>query len=465
MKPKEIKILTLIPSEQKYNNRRKAQRRTWIEEAKKELQAYFISNKQYYGDDDVDNTLEISPALFDGKHISSDLILSVEFFKGVKPEWILFCDNLAYLWIERLLPKIERPEDELIEGTPIYVEKKKKKEEKPKVIGYEGKDGSFYFVRQELIEELEKKEKARDVVKSIKKNKIPIHLLTGITSELKYPKHNNNVIAVVGQRPDKILRIHDRRHNPHIAVITIALGRYDRFFGGWYEAIQEKFLETCTRHYYVFTDADPDSLPYVDCDYCTVIPQKNLGWPGNTRDRFELFLKLKDEIEKNFDYVYFLQVTARLTTKLSESEAIPDSSEGYMWVTRNIDLPNGLTYDPNPRSAAYIPKDIGKIYVQGGAFGGRCKEFFQMCEACVLGLKHNRENGVGEYLNDESHMNHYFVTRTPKEGWLRFWWPADEKDAEKCKVYTLNKIRYGGFRALKEPREKKGKKKKNEAEE
>lgn len=424
-----------------YNNRRKAQRRTWIEEANKELQAYFISNKQYYGDDDVDNTLEIAPHLFDGEHISSDLILSVEFFKRVKPEWVLFCDNLAYLWISRLLPKIEE-------------------DKKAQVVGYEGKEGNFYFVRQELIEKLEEKEKAKDVIKSIKKNKIPIKLLTDITSRLKYPKNDNNVIAVIGQRPDKILRIHDRRGNPHIAVITLALGKYDRFFAGWYEAIQEKFLETCTRHYYVFTDADPDTLPYVDCDYCTVVPQENLGWPGNTRDRFEVMLKMRKEIEENFDYVYFLQVTARLTTKLSEAEAIPNSSEGYMWVTRNIDLPKGLTYDPNPRSAAYIPKEIGKIYVQGGAFGGRCKEFFQMCEACVMGLRHNRENGVGEYLNDESHMNHYFVTRTPKEGWLRFWWPADEKDAAKCKIYTLNKIRYGGFRALKEPGEKKGKKKK-----
>lgn len=433
---KKVKILTLIPSEQSRNNRRKAQMRTWIDEAKEELCAFYISNKKYYGDDDVENMLEVSPALFDGKHISSDLILSAEFFFRIDPEWVLICDDLAYLWINRLTEKFKEAGE-------------------ARVIGYEGKDGKFYFIRHDLIEEMEVSAHAKDVVREVKKRKEAIYFLSGITDPLRYPKYSNDVLAVLSQRPDKITRLHERRHSPHVAVITIALGKYDRFFGGWYESIQNFFLNSCTRHYYVFTDASPEDLPYVDCEYCTVVHQENLGWPGNTRDRFELFLKLKDEIEKNYDFVYFFQVTARLTTSMNDWECIPNASEGYMWVTRNIDLPDGLTYDPNPRSAAYIPKEIGRIYVQGGAFGGRCSEFFQMCEACVLGLRHNRKNGVGEYLNDESHMNHYFLTRTPKEGWLRFWWPPAPEDAERCKVYTLNKIRFGGFRALKEPKEKK----------
>lgn len=427
---KQVKILALIPSYTHKNNQRGAQRDSWIYEAKPNLEAYFLISGEATGEDEdgVDSDyFDIRPRLFDGTHISTQLVEMVESIKEVHPTWVLVCDNFAYLWISRITPILDKAEEAMV--------------------GYESDVGSFYFIRRRVLEHLDNENAKKDIVTYVKESNYAFKKLEDVTHPMRYPKNWNNYIAILGKRHDRIMRAHERRHAPHVAIMTIALGKYDRFFGGWYEAIQEKFLPDCTRHYYVFTDSD--TLPYIDCGYCRVIKQEDLGWPGNTRDRFSMYMKCKDELLENYDYVYFLQVTARLTDKLMIKDCIPTEQEDWMWVTRNIDIPHKLTYDPNPRSAAYIPKGMGRIYVQGGAFGGRSKEFFQMCEACIMSLEHNRESGVGEFLNDESHMNHYFLTKSPKEGWLRFWWPADEAQADKCKIYTLEKRRYGGFRALK----------------
>ncbi len=424
----KTKILALIPSKPEHNNRRKAQRESWAGRiSAPDVQTFFITIAARAHKDDLDDTLCVTPHVFDGTNVTTKLLHTIEYIREVTSEWVLLCDNLAWFWISRFLPDL--------------------KHASLQCVGYEGDDGSFYFVRRSVLETFKQEDIGRNIIDVVKEEGIPIKMLKDITHPIKYPKNFNGLKAVLGQRPDKIVRINSRKNAPHIAIMTIALGKYDRFFGGWYESTQEYFLPSCTRHYYVFTDSE--NLPYIDCDYCTVIPQENLGWPGNTRDRFDLHLKIREEIEENYDFVYFTQVTARLTTELKQHEAIPTGDNDWMWVTRNVDLPDKLTYDPNPRSSAYIPKEMGRIYVQGGAYGGRPREFFQMCEACVMGLEHNRKNGIGEFLNDESHMNHYFLTKSPLEGWLRFWWPPSEKQADRCKIFTLNKTRYGGFMALK----------------
>lgn len=432
MKKRTPKILAVIPSEFIRNNRRGAQRDTWIWEAQQDLIARFVVQGTYVEKEEALNNdvRAATKAVFDGKHISIGLVETIEFMENIHPEWILICDDLTYVWIDRFLPDLQHPTINFL--------------------GYESPKGSFYFIRRSVLKNIDSQLKKKNIIQAIKAEKIPLTRLKNITDEEHYPKDNNKLRAMVGERPDKIIRVHERRNKPHIAIITVAIGKYDRFWPGWYEAVQEYFLPQCTRHYYVFTDADPKDMFYLDCDYTTVIHEENLGWPAPTRDRFAMMLKLRKDLERNYDFVYFLQVTGRLTTKLLEEEAIPDAEHDWLWVTRNVDLPELLTYDPNKHSAAYIPKEIGKIYAQGGALGGRVKEFLQLCEACEMGLRHNRENGEWEFLNDESHLNHYILTKNPLQSWLRFWWPPTKEQAKKCKIFTLEKRRYGGFRALKE---------------
>lgn len=422
---KIVKCLILIPSDKKRENRQKVLRATWLKEAKGLAQPFFLLPSQFPSNVATPDILYTHPDRFNGERVTKDFICSLSYIKEVQSEWVLFCTDLTYIWLQRLIPILDASAAD--------------------VITYKGEKGTFHFIRSFFISSLKDDE---DVLEAIKGKNVTTEELTQVSSPLKYPKYNNNLSVVMGERADKILRLHFRRDTPHVAIVTIALGQYDRFFAGWYEAIQYYFLSDCTRHYYVFTD-NPN-LTYLDCEYCTVIPQENLGWPGNTRDRFDMFLRIKEEVETNFDYIYFLQVTARLTDFINMGECLPKDKEDWMWVTRNVDLGGLLTYDPNPRSTAYIPKGMGKIYVQGGAFGGRSKEFFQMSEACALSIRHNRENGIAEFLNDESHLNHYFLTKAPKEGWLRFCQPPDDDQKKKCKIYTLDKSRFGGFMALKQ---------------
>ena len=196
----------------------------------------------------------------------------------------------------------------------------------------------------------------------------------------------------------------------------------------------------------MFTDAE--DLPYLDCLYCTKIQQENLGWPGNTLYRYSMFMKLKEEL-KQYDYIYFVQVTGRLWTYMHEDLLIPKEGQYPLTVFRNIDMPDYLSYDPQPNSTAFIDKDKeGKIYAQGGAFGGTPEAFIELSETCIANIAKNAENGVSEWLNDESHLNKFILDKNPKESWLRFWWPPTDQQRSKCKLYTLEKMRYGGFNYL-----------------
>ena len=60
----------------------------------------------------------------------------------------------------------------------------------------------------------------------------------------------------------------------------------------------------CIREYYVFTD-NPCLYGEKKNKRIHRIYQENLGWPDNTLMRFSMFLKIKERLEKETDYLYF----------------------------------------------------------------------------------------------------------------------------------------------------------------
>lgn len=418
------KLHILIRSAREADNRRTVIRNTYLKELPENCSYHFVTPGEtaIKGQNDV---LVITDTFYKDLTITPDIVTIICSIAHINAEWILVLDDISYVWIDRLLPYLTTMRD---------------------FVGVDHETSPIYAVRTSTIPRVNSELSSVEIGEAMKKSGKKLFTPDNFIHPVKVPKTKNDIIALAGVRPDKIERIHERRSKPHVAIVTISLGKYNRFFGGWYESIQEYFLTTCTRHYYVFTDAE--ELPYMDCLYCTKIDQENLGWPGNTLHRFSMFMKLKEELQQ-YDYIYFVQVTGRLWTYLNESDVIPDKGHYPLTVFRNIDMPDYLSYDPQPNSTAFIDKNKeGKIYAQGGAFGGPPETFFELSDFCIKNIAINKENGVPEWLNDESHLNKFILNKHPKEAWLRFWWPPTDSQRKKCKLYTLEKKRYGGFNYL-----------------
>lgn len=414
-------LLLLIHSDYDKSHWRTTYRKTVLENPPSSMKHYFLieGSKPCAKEED---TIVIPDTMYRNRNMTPLLFDCVMKALDFSSEWVGFVSDKDYIILSRLIPFLTEDQN---------------------FVGYEKDGKGIYFIRASAMREIDTQDNTIGVVEAMKKAGHKLFVPPNIVHPVRVPKTYNPIIACLNLRPDKIERLHKRLANPHIAVLTICIGKYDRFFGGWYESTQEFFLTNCTRHYYVWTDAKY-KLPYTDLEYCTVIQQENLGYEKNNWYRFKMFLKLKEEL-MHYDYIYFSQVTGRCRTYMMESELLPTAEEENFVIARNIDMPDYFTHDEQPNSTACVDKSKARFYAQGGLFGGKPAVFFDMCEVCQAEAEENDRRGVVSWLKDESHLNKYFFYKNPKQTWLRFWWPPTEKQSEKCHYYTLEKKRYGGF--------------------
>ena len=84
-----------------------------------------------------------------------------------------------------------------------------------------------------------------------------------------------------------------------VAILYICTGKYNQFFNGFYESCEKYFLKgIASVEYFVFTD---------DMNLCSVskvhlIKRDCQGFPLDSLLRFEMFLQIKEQLEK-FDYI------------------------------------------------------------------------------------------------------------------------------------------------------------------
>ena len=90
-----------------------------------------------------------------------------------------------------------------------------------------------------------------------------------------------------------------------IAILYVALGRYDLFWPEFISSCRNHFCPNSERHWYVFTDSSAIA-PAADV---SVLHQDFLGWPFSTLYRYHLFRRISDEIA-GFDYVVFFNANA-----------------------------------------------------------------------------------------------------------------------------------------------------------
>jgi len=236
-----------------------------------------------------------------------------------------------------------------------------------------------------------------------------------------------------------------------IGIFYICTGRYNIFWEGFFESSEKFFLAKSgyDKHYFVFTDAS--TLPYEDNHRVRKIYQEQLEWPHITLSRFKIFQKALPELS-NVHYIYFFNANMVFVNHVG-TEILPEMRQEYTFLLHPyfIDKPvEEYPYERNPRSLAYIPKEIGKYYFQGALNGGIAKSYLNMVNELRRRVDEDMTNDVMAVWHDESHLNKYAVEHeaeikplSPAYGYPEGWnLPFDKR------IISLDKGKYGGHAFL-----------------
>lgn len=213
-----------------------------------------------------------------------------------------------------------------------------------------------------------------------------------------------------------------------VAILYICTGRYTIFWDGFYQSAENYLLTNLEKHYFIFTDTNKTLVG--EDKNATKIFQEKLGWPFDTLMRFEMFLKIKEQL-LGFDYVFFFNANMKFVGEVTPLDILPLKPHENLTVFLHpgfYDKPRQkFTYDRNSKSLAYIPMDEGKYYFMGSLNGGKTVNYLEMCEKLNNRIKQDLSKDVIALWHDESHLNRYMVNRddlkilSPKFGYPEGW--------------------------------------------
>ncbi len=229
-----------------------------------------------------------------------------------------------------------------------------------------------------------------------------------------------------------------------IGILYICTGKYDVFWKGFYHSCEKYFLPGVKKKYFVFTDAV--NIFGEDNDCVIKIYQDNLGWPGNTLFRYNMFRKHMSMFSQ-CDYLYFFNANIVFLKEIG-MEILPENEEDIVVVQHPgfFNKSNRqYSYDRNPDSLAYIPMGEGNYYICGGINGGTQKSFCRMISVLAENIDVDFSKDIIAIWHDESHINHYIYNMTAfKMMNCDYAYPEDWEIPFDSKILILDKTKFGG---------------------
>ncbi|RZL52554.1 MAG: glycosyl transferase family 6, partial [Pedobacter sp.] len=236
-----------------------------------------------------------------------------------------------------------------------------------------------------------------------------------------------------------------------IGILYICTGKYIMFWKDFYLSCEKNFLLSHEKRYFVFTDSE--EIEFENVPNVTKIYQKDLGWPYNTLQRFNIFLNGLALI-KETQYLFFLNANMRFLKEIKSSilpmkeDLLAVQHPGY-WNKKALDF----DYERNINSTAYIPYGKGKHYFMGGFNGGKTEAYLELIVTLRNRIETDLANRIIAKWHDESHLNAYLLDRenikilSPEYGYPENWEIPFDKS-----VIILDKDKFGGHNYLREPK-------------
>lgn len=193
-----------------------------------------------------------------------------------------------------------------------------------------------------------------------------------------------------------------------IAILYVALGRYELFWPEFISSSRRYFCPDAERHWYVFTDSAA-ILPAPDL---TLLHQDFLGWPFSSLYRYHMFRRVRDAIVDS-DLVVFFNANARILDLITPAEFFGEDAAMELVAGRHpgCHQPSGFVYPYESRaeSSAYV--NHGTDYFQGCINAGRGDAFATMVDTLSAAIDRDLERGLVARWHDESHWNRYVLER------------------------------------------------------
>lgn len=158
------------------------------------------------------------------------------------------------------------------------------------------------------------------------------------------------------------------------------------------------------------------------------------GWPKIVRDRLSHILASRREVRGQF--VFLLDADLLLEGPVDD-EIVGDGITATLHPVQNALPPDEMTYERDPRSAAYVPYGEGSRYYVGGILGGTRSEFFDLCRE--IDAMCAADGDFTPVWQDESYLNRILLDQPPAvELDERYcaWWNHQVPDA---RIRALNK--------------------------
>lgn len=193
---------------------------------------------------------------------------------------------------------------------------------------------------------------------------------------------------------------HQKKYS--IGLLIMATGKYVQFVPRLIESAQKYFCTNNHVTYFVFTQGDMPAMQNV-----IKVPQDQMGWPYDTMMRFHVYYKNK-ELFKDLDYVYACDADMLFVGPVGDEilgERVATLHPNYIFEPK--------PYDTNPLSTACIHRGEGKIYTAGAFYGGTREEFLKLINTAKTNVDIDLSRGVIAAVNDESHLNRYFIDHEP----------------------------------------------------
>jgi hypothetical protein len=153
----------------------------------------------------------------------------------------------------------------------------------------------------------------------------------------------------------------------------------------------------------------------------TVFPIESEVWPMPTLMRYHMMLQQEEKL-KEYDYVFYCDIDM-LFVNIVGDEILGDGITAVqqpMYALRKEFWP---PYEPNPKSASYIPRPgmllphdgnrFMPLYFAGGFQGGRTKEWLVACKEMRKMIDADFNNNYTPIWNDETVFNAYLFKQPP----------------------------------------------------
>lgn len=189
-----------------------------------------------------------------------------------------------------------------------------------------------------------------------------------------------------------------------VGLLIMATGSYVEFVPRLIESAQKYFLPGHDVTFFVFTTGDlPPQANIVK------IEQAQLGWPYDTMLRFHVYYNNKEQFAA-MDYLYALDADMVFVDTVGDEilgDLVGTLQPNYLFDPK--------PYETNPLSTAAIGRGEGNYYFAGAFYGGKREQFTRLLQTIKTNIDIDLARGVIASVNDESHLNRYFIDNPPSK--------------------------------------------------